>query len=267
MSTAIEGPRVSWFAPHLAHTTRRRWPGQVLVLAGLAGASLLDALLMRPALLSVVRDSEQATSVIAVGLSALAAVAAAWVGHTWRGARGWTPDRDAALLPPALVGLLWLGLGLGIAWLRITAGRATAAAAYQDAGSTSSGPTFGTMVAATLFLVLYLLVGAVAAGDFYHLRQDAYQAKVSAERQAGAVRTELVQDEALLRRLVENYEIRLTDLQWAQHRTRHAQAMNLRLADHLKQLARLEQAIGLAGPPTTGITSAAHPDNPTQAMT
>ena len=243
-------------APHLT---------QGLMFAGIFVLAVLDSYLMLPALQSVLRLPVETTEKVAYGISAAAALAAGWAGYQLRGATGNHPSRKRHMVLPAMVGAAWLLLGASIAAIRLVGTSSRANVSYGGATSAAAGISMPSWTVAGLFLIFYLLVGTLAMGDLYHLRQDAVSALRRATRRRSKAAKALEDQEALLRRLVEVCSIRQleTDLLTAQAAT--AKAGNESHAVELKQLSRHEQAIHLGSPSATGITSPDHEKNPAYA--
>lgn len=252
--------RINWAAPDLVYTSWR-WPAQVLILVLLIGLSLLDAYLMTGPLASVLRESPTATTNIAFGVALASALIAAWTGWTLRGARGNHPDSRSHLVLPAVSGVAWLTIGLGIAAVRVTASTTRTQFTY-DAPAATGGASAAAWWGAVLFLAVYFGVGALAFGDLYHLRQDAAAALRRAVKKRERLVRELEQAQALEKRVIEIMAIRAYETSLLPGRAEQAKAINAAHALALKQLSRHEQAVRLGDPSGTGITSPRHPVNP-----
>ena len=266
MSTHVEkdgndgGHRISWADPSRVYA-RPPVVWHALLLAGIFVLAVLDAYLMMPALQSVLRLPVETTEKIAYGISAASAFAAGWSGHHLRGATGNHPGSRRHLLLPLAVLTGWLVLGVFIAVIRLVGSTNRATAAYDQSG-TASTLTTSAWTAAGLFLVFYLLVGALALGDLYHLRQDAVAALRRATRRREKVAHALRDHEALLRRLVETCSIRHLETLLLAEQAHLVKAGNATHATELMLLSRHSQAVALGSPSATGITSPDHPKNP-----
>ena len=171
----------------------------VIIAVALIFGALVDAGLMRPAIMRVLRDTPTMAGVIAVALAVVGATAAATAGNAWRGAKGNHPGRPTALILPILILLFWAGLGLGIGALRLGAASITTIAQYdaQQATTGGSGSTADT-IAAAVFLLVYGLVGILAFADAFEWRNDAFTGKVQANKALRPAQTKLADSEALL---------------------------------------------------------------------
>lgn len=256
------GRRIDWADPALADATRVG-RSALIVLALLIGGACVDAGLMQPAIMSVLRGSVTMSLIIAFALSVMAAVAAGWAGHTWAGARGNTPGQPWKLSLPVTIMAAWAALGGAIFWLRMSAASTAAVAGYAGADTSNPGQQ-RDVVAAGVFLVVYILIGLLAFGDLRHLRNDAFQAKLAASRELAEHRALLLAAEVELQRLSENHTIRRMNIAALPLQEQLALDGNQALANELKQLSRWEQALGLRDVTTTGITSAHHVMNPAE---
>lgn len=254
--------RIAWIAPTRVHGSASRLTHTLLVVA-IVVLSVIDAYLLLPALQSVMRLSPPTTEKIAYGVSAAATLAAGWTGWHVRGAAGNHPGDKKHLVLPVLVALGWLALGGGIFVIRLV-GKTTRAAVGYDGVAAPTGPVISAAdwTGASLFLAFYVLVGLLAMGDMYHLRQDAAAALRRATRQRARTIRLLTVEEGLLRRLVEVHSIRQLETQLLPLRVNTAKQGNADHALELKQLSRHEQAIAMGSPSGTGITSPEHPMNP-----
>ena len=252
-----------WREPSLADRDKRPVFKSVIIAVLLVFGALVYAGLMRPAIMRVLRDTPTMAGVIAVALAVVGATAAATAGAAWRGAKGNHPGHFAALILPSLIMLFWAGLGLGICWLRVGAASATTVAQYDGGqpAATGSGSTSDT-IAAAVFLLVYALVGILAFADAFEWRNDAFTAKVHAQKQLGIAQKQLAVSEALLVRLVENYSIREHELAMNRQEAANAKLANGALAQELEQVSRVEQMIGQGDTGKSGITSGHHADNP-----
>lgn len=259
---ATSGRELDWYDPSLADRDSRSLAKAIIIAVALIFGALVDAGLMRPAIMRVIRDSPTMAGIIAVALAVIGATAAATAGAGWRGAKGAHPGRPAALILPGLVLLFWAGLGLGIGWLRIGAASITTIAQYdgQQGGSAGGGST--STIAAGVFLLVYGLVGVLAFADAFEWRNDAFTAKMHAQKKLAPAQQQLGDSEALLVRLVENFNIRRHELAVNPQHAANARRANQALAGELEQVSRVEQMIGLKDPSKSGITSGQHPDNP-----
>jgi len=260
---AVPGREYDWCEPSLADRDKRAVVKAVIIAVLLVFGALVDAGLMRPAIMRVLRDTPTMAGVIAVALALVAAASAAMAGAAWRGARGNHPGRFTALILPGLIVLFWAGLGLGICWLRVGAAGVTTVAQYDggQAAATGSGSASDT-IAAAVFLLVYALVGILAFADAFEWRNDAFTAKVHAQKQLGPAQEHLAVSEALLVRLVENYSIREHELAMNRQEAANAKLANGFLAEELEQVSRVEQMIGQGDTGKSGITSGHHADNP-----
>lgn len=253
--------RVAWADPSRVYA-RRPLLTQVILLTVIFVLAVLDAYLMMPALQSVLRLPVETTEKIAYGISAASALAAGWVGHYLRGATGNHPGSLRHKLLPLAVLAGWLALGVFIAVIRLVGSSNRAAVAYDQASATASTLSASAWTSAGLFLVFYLLVGALALGDLYHHRQDAVAALQRATRRRDKVAHALRDHEALLCRLVETCSIRHFETLLLAERAGLIKAGNATHAAELAQLSRHSQAVLLGSPSATGITSPDHPKNP-----
>lgn len=260
---AVSSLEFDWREPSLADRDKRAVAKAVIIAVLLVFGALVDAGLMRPAIMRVLRDTPTMAGVIAVALAVVGATAAATAGAAWRGAKGNHPGHSAALILPSLILLFWAGLGLGICWLRVGAASVTTVAQYdggQQAATASGSPS--DTIAAAVFLLVYALVGILAFADAFEWRNDAFTAKVHAQKQFGSALEQLAVSEALLVRLVENYSIREHELAMNRQEAANAKLANRALAEELEQVSRVEQMIGLGDTGKSGITSGHHVDNP-----
>lgn len=270
MSTNVEKDekqmqhRIAWADPSRVYV-RRPGIGQAILLAGIFVLAVLDAYLMMPALQSVLRLPAETTEKIAYGISAASALAAGWSGYHLRGASGNHPGVRRHLLLPLAVLTGWLALGVFIAVIRLVGSANRSTVAY-DQGATASTLSASAWTAAGLFLVFYLLVGALALGDLYHLRQDAVAALRRATRRRDKVAHALRDHEALLRRLVETCSIRHLETLLLAEQAGLVKDGNATHAAELMQLSRHSQAVLLGSPSATGISSPDHPKNPGGAI-
>lgn len=256
--------RIAWADPSRVYA-RRPVVSQAILLAGILVLAVLDAYLMMPALQSVLRLPVKTTEMIAYGISAASALAAGWSGHHLRGATGNHPGNRRHLLLPLGVLTGWLALGVFIAVIRLVGSSNRATAAYDQAATTTASTlSASAWTSAGLFLVFYLLVGALALGDLYHLRQDAVAALQRATRRRDAAAHTLRNHEALLRRLVESCSIRHLETLLLAEQAGLVKAGNAAHAAELMQLSRHSQAVLLGSPSSTGITSPDHPKNPSR---
>mgnify|MGYP001791431614 CR=1 FL=1 len=259
---AASGPQMDWVEPSLADRDKRPLSRALVDAVVLICGALVDAGLMRPAIMRVLRDTPEMATVISVALALVGATAAAAAGSAWRGARGNQPGRRAVLVMPGLLGLFWLGLGLGIGWVRVGAASITATTQYDGQAATTGSASQADLIAAGVFLLVYVLVGMLAANDAYQWRNDAFTAKVNAQKKLGAARKNLSDTEALLVRLVENLQIRKHELATNPTDATNAKQANQALARELEQVSRVEQMIHQRDVTKSGITSSKHPDNP-----
>lgn len=253
--------RIAWADAAQAYP-RMPYLTQTLMIVGIFGLAVLDSYLMMPALQSVLRLPVDTTEKVAYGVSAAAALSAGWTGYQLRGAVGNHPGSRQHLILPAIVGTSWLLLGVVIAIVRLVGTTSRANVSYDGAPPAATGIPMPTWTAAGLFLIFYLLVGALALGDLYHLRQDAVSALRRAIRGRSSAVKELRPQEALLRRLVEVVSIRQLETQLLTAQADIAKVGNAAHALELKQLSRYEQAVHLGSPSGTGITSPDHEKNP-----
>jgi hypothetical protein len=253
--------RIAWADPSRVYA-RRPLVTQAVLLTVIFVLAVLDAYLMMPALQSVLRLPVETTEKIAYGISAASALAAGWSGHHLRGATGNHPGSRRHLLLPLGVVLGWLALGVLIAVIRLVGGSNRIAVAYDQASTTASTLSASAWTSAGLFLVFYLLVGFLALGDLYHVRQDAAAALRRATRRRDTVARTLRDQEALLRRLVETCSIRHLETLLLAEQAGLVKAGNATHAAELVQLSRHTQAVLLGSPSATGITSTDHPKNP-----
>lgn len=254
--------RIAWVKPagvyqQLPHLVQAA-PMFIVIIA----LAVLDSYLMLPALQSVLRLPVETSAKVAYGISAAAALAAGWAGYQLRGATGNHPGSRRHMLLPAVVGSGWLLLGFGIAGTRLVGSSARASVSYDGAPAAAVGISTPALTGAVLFLVFYLLVGALAFGDLYYLRQDAVSALRRAKRQRRVAGRELMEAQALLRRLVEVCATREFEMNLLTGLAETAREGNAAHAAGLKQLSRYEQAVHLGSPSATGITSPAHQKNP-----
>lgn len=256
------GAKVAWAEPHLAFLARRPVVQVVVVAVLLVAGSVVDAGLMRPAVMRVLGDSVAMSTFIAFVLAGLGAVAAGLAGWSWRGARGNHPGATGALGEPVTILAVWLALGLGITWLRIGAADAVVGVQYDGAAPVAGSHDPSETIAAALFLVVYVLVGVLAFWHLHGWRNDAFVAKTHAERDLARAETDLHREEALYERLRANVAVRAHDLTTAADELADVLASHRSLAGELEQLSRVEQAIGLGDPNKTGVTSAEHHANP-----
>lgn len=254
------GHRIAWADPSRVYA-RRPLVTQAILLTSIFVLAVLDAYLMMPALQSVLRLPVETTEKIAYGVSAASALASGWSGFHLRGATGNHPGSRRHLMLPLAVLAGWLALGLSIAVIRLVGSSNRATVAYDQDASTSTLTT-SAWTAAALFLVFYLLVGALALGDLYHLRQDAVTALQRATRRRDTVERTLRDQEALLRRLIETCSVRHLETTLLAEQAGLVKAGNAAHAAELLQLSRHTQAVLLASPSATGITSPDHPKNP-----
>lgn len=261
---AGRGSPVAWAEPGLAFVARRPVVQLVSVAVFLVGGAMVDAGLMRPAIMRVLKDSEAMSTVIAFALAGLGAVAAGLAGWSWRGARGNHPGSNGALGEPVTILVGWLALGLGISWLRIGAANAVSEVNYDGAAPVTGSAS--ETIAAGIFLIVYLLVGCLAFWHLHSWRNDAFTAKAHAARDLAGVEGDLAREEALYERLRANIAIRAHDMLTMASDLGNVLAGNASLARQLEQMSRVEQAIGLSDPNKTGITSPAHHANPFQAQ-
>lgn len=261
-SHAASGRELDWYDPSLADRDMRSVAKAVIIAVALIFGALVDAGLMRPAIMRVLRDSPTMAGIIAFALAVIGATAAAAAGAGWRGAKGAHPGGRAALILPSVILLFWAALGLGIGWLRIGAASITTIAQYdgQQAGTAGGGST--SIIAAGVFLLVYGLVGVLAFADAFEWRNDAFTAKIHAQKKLASSQQQLADSEALLVRLVENFNIRKHELAVNPQHAANAKRANQALAAELEQVSRDEQMIGLQDPSKSGITSGQHPDNP-----
>lgn len=252
--------RIAWADPSRVYA-RRLAVWQAILLAGILVLAVLDAYLMMPALQSVLRLPVETTEKIAYGISAASALAAGWSGHYMRGAAGNHPGSRRHLLLPLAVLTGWLALGVSIAVIRLVGSSNRATVAY-DQTATASPLSASAWTAAGLFLVFYVLVGALAFGDLYHLRQDAVSALQRATRRRDKVAHALRDHEALLQRLVETCSVRHLETLLLAEQAGLVKAGNAAHATELVQLSRHSQAVLLGSPSATGITCPDHPKNP-----
>ncbi|TCC38896.1 hypothetical protein [Kribbella speibonae] len=254
---------IGWANPHLL-SAGPRYLAQLGIGACIVLLSILDAYLMQGPLQSVLRHDPSTTLRIALGVSAASALFAAWVGYTLKGANGEHPGNRRYLVLPAVMGLMWLAVGLCIFAIRIVSGSTRAAVTYDGAAPTASTPgiSAATWASAALFLAVYFLVGLAAFGDVYHQRNDAAASLRRTARKLATTRQKLQADEALLRRLVEGLGIRQLEVELLPRQVERAKTGHLAHALALRQLSRHEQAIHLASPSGTGITSPDHEKNP-----
>ena len=226
-----------------------------------------DIALMHPAISRAMPDVHpfQAWG-IAIGLGLVALVCATFAGHLWRGAQGNHPGSGGALVLPAALGLLWLGLGVWIVRLRIAAETSTAGeVAYQDL--TTAAPATGdtgshAAIAAGTFLFVYLLAGALAAVDAYSSRNDAWRAGREQLQTAESVRARLTEDEGVYVRLLTEVVKRREEIARIDAAAATARRSHAAFAGELKQLVREQLAIAWGDPRRSGIASADHPSNP-----
>jgi hypothetical protein len=257
----LRGAAVRWAEPALAFLHRRPVTQLLLTSVFLVAGTMVDAALMRPAIMRVLGDTDAWSTAVAFTLAGVGAVAAAMAGWTWRGAVGNEPGRRAALILPGTILTGWAALGLGITWLRVGAAAALVEVQYDGAAAGASQDASET-IAAAVFLVVYLVVGVLAFGDAYAWRNDAFSAKTRAERELATAREELRSQEALFERLRANLAIRAHDLTSNPDALAQVLASHRALARELAQVSRVEQAIGLGDPTATGITSTQHRANP-----
>lgn len=267
--TPVPARKINWADPHrLSQSGWRRLAPQVAVCVSIIALALLDAYLMLTPLQSVLRLDPTTTEHIAIGVAAAAALVAGWTGWTLKGANGeHTGDWKHRILP-ICTAVMWAGLGVAIATIRLVGGSSRASVSYD--GSTeapSAGLSVAAVASAALFLAFYLALGLVAAGDLYALRNDAAAAYRRTVKALKAQRKHLEREEALLLRLVETLEIRRLQIEGLPQQVQLAQAGHRAHALDLQQLARHEMAVHLRSPFATGITSPGHEDNPARKGT
>lgn len=258
--TAATGvARGPWYNPALAEMTHRSWLRPTLVGAALLLGVAADAGVLEPSIEHVLRTSQDTSWLLAVTLTLVATAAAATAGWHLRGATGNHPGERGALIGPLAILAGWLLFGAVITAVRLTAAQIAQGAAFDGATSTAAPKE---TIPALAFLLLYLLTGVVAAVECYTERNDAFTAVLAARRRAAALAPQLRDAQALHVRLIENYHVRQQDIAALAGEHATELAGNAALARELMELSRVEQAVGLASPITTGPTSASHPLHP-----
>ena len=265
--TATDLRRLNWFAPDRAGLAARSRASSVGFMLVAILATGTDIALMHPAISRAMPDVHplQAWG-IAIGLGLVALVCATLAGNLWRGAQGNHPGSWGALVPPAALGLLWLGLGIWIVRLRVAAETSTAGeVAYQDLTGTASAHT-GTgshaAIAAGTFLFVYLLAGALAAVDAHASRNDAWSAGREELVAAESVRARLAEHEGAYVRLLTEVVKRREEIARIDAAAATARRSHAAFAGELKQLVREQLALAWGDPRRSGIASADHPSNP-----
>jgi hypothetical protein len=252
-------PRSPWYHPVLAELTHRPWVRPVLMGAALVLGVVADAGVLEPSLEHVLRAAVRTSWLLALTLTLVATAAMASAGWHLRDATGNHPGDKAALIGPSVAVLCWLGLGGTITAVRMTAAQLATGAAFDGAVST---PAPKEVVPAMTFLLLYLLTGTIALVECYNERNDAFTGLLTARKRVAKVTPLLQAAQALQVRLNENYFVRCLDVASLQRAHAVELAGNAALAQELLELSRIEQAIGLGSPITTGTTSVKHPAHP-----
>jgi hypothetical protein len=252
-------PRSPWYHPVLAELTHRPWVRTVLVGAALVLGVVADAGVLEPSLEHVLRAAVRTSWLLAATLTLVATAAAASAGWHLRDATGNHPEDKAALIGPCVIVVSWLVLGGVITAVRMTAAQIATGAAF-DGAVTTSAPR--EVVPAMMFLLLYLLTGTIALVECYNERNDAFTGLLTARKHLAKVTPLLQEAQSLQVRLNENFHVRCLDVASLQRAHAIELAGNAALARELLELSRLEQAIGLGSPITTGTTSVKHPAHP-----
>lgn len=259
-ATPLPRRRLNWHAPRLAALLPRSPLAPVAVMAGAMACTTVDILLMEPAVARVLRHSLALTWATSAGIGVMALLAGAWAGWTWRGARGNDSGSRAALLLPGVLLAAWAAGGFGIMIMRLSASKVNTTVAYEGASAAPVASFDG--VAAYVFLVVYIVCGVLAFGDFYELRNDAYS---TARRELVTLeksRAELGAVEATYQQIHSNVHKRRAEIRRLPADATMARERNAEFAAELKHLVRGEMAIGLSDPRKTGIASPRHPDAP-----
>ncbi len=252
--------RSGWVEPTLAHVPHRSRLRPILVWAIITVGAVCDAAVLAPAVVRALQIDRTQAWVVGVAVTAVATAVAGSAGWLWRGENGNHPGRYRGLVVPVLLLVGWFVLGVVICWLRLDVASLATSAGFD--GAVVQGSSDREIVAAAVFLSLYLLTGGLAAADIYHQRNDAFSTLRTLIKERCKVESSRATLESRNVRLVENYAARRGALDNLDSQRRIELQGNAALADRLKQISRLEQAIGLGNPIVTGVTSAAHPDNP-----
>ncbi|GEL95966.1 hypothetical protein [Cellulomonas composti] len=261
LETRPSSRKVSWAAPQLAALMPRSPLGPILVALGAIACTVVDVLLMEPAVARVLRHDVALSWATAAGIGVVALLAAGQAGWSWRGARGAHPGSRSALVVPVVLLVAWGAGGLGIMAMRLSASRVSTTVAYEGATTAAPAASFDA-VAAAVFLVVYVVCGVLAFGDLWELRNDAHAAGRRDLVELEQTRTELGAVEATYQQLHSNVHKRRVEIRRIATDARMARERNARFAAELKHLVRGEMVIGLGDPRRSGIASPRHPDAP-----
>lgn len=265
MSTGLTTPerthRLRWTDPTLAGLGPRSRLAPVGLVVLAVAITLVDVLVMYPAVARSMGHDPVLTWLTALGLGLVALLAAAVAGWTWRGATGNRPGSWAPLVLPVLLLVAWAGLGALLLRLRLQVSDVATTVAYEGELPQPAEDGFDAL-AAGVFLAVYVLCGLLTFGDLHHWRNDAYSAGRRAVTDLKACQDELTENEASYQHLLANHHKRTAEIDRLAADAIMATTSNAAFAAELEQLVRQEIAVGLGDPATTGITSPRHPSNP-----
>lgn len=157
----------------------------------------------------------------------------------------------------------WLLLGFALATLRVI-GMSTPTDVTGIGQSTAPGVGLKDVVAAGLFLVLYVISGTIAFSQGMD-RNDAHEAQVLAEQELGRVRSQLEFWEAQLTRVTRELERRQADVERVDELEELERGLSVHVRDAALGQVRTEIGRLKADPAVTGIASPRHPDHPASA--
>ncbi|MGM7422947.1 hypothetical protein [Cellulosimicrobium sp. CpK407] len=253
--------RLRWSDPALAGLGPRSRLAPVGLVVLAVAITLVDVLVMYPAVARSMGHDPVMTWLTALGLGLVALLTAGVSGWTWRGATGNHPGSWAPLLLPVLLLAAWAALALLLMRLRLQVSDVATTVAYEGAVPQPAESGFDAL-AAGVFLAVYVLCGLLTFGDLYHWRNDAYTAGRRAVAELTACQDELTEHEASYQHLLANHHKRTAEIDRLAADAIIATTSNAAFAAELEQLVRQEIAVGLGDPATTGITSPRHPSNP-----
>jgi len=257
------GHRVNWTDPALGTrllntktsvtATLRGHTRLVAILVMLLGFSVLDAILIRPAMQRVFRDDPLYATITAIGFAAMGAIAAAMTGWAARGTTGNHPGDRRRLLPHAAAMALVFLLGVAIAVIRVTSAMSAQVLQYDQ--TTVAPSNTGDYVAALAFLIVYCTSATLAFSDFYHSRNDAATALQAAQATLHAEEAELRELVTTKDAILEQLAVRYLELRDSiPSEADHAKTQAADLAREGKEAVRTALVIGWGDPARAGVT-------------
>lgn len=143
---------------------------QVAMILLLVVMALADAYQFWYALQEIIQQDAELVALFVLGVMAGAVAAAHYVGRLTRSRR---EAYGGSITWIAVVSLLWLGIGVVVAWIRLTHGRRSDVGGapglsddFAEVAGNAASET-GSLQLAALLLALYLLTGAVAMTHAY----------------------------------------------------------------------------------------------------